>query len=69
MFLAHKTYRSLTLLNSQKNINFFCYFNARVKLTSNNIKPVGIYLSKVNNRNIRTRCEICEIWMLIESNS
>ena len=24
-----------------------------------NVFPVGIYLFKVNNRNIRTRCEIC----------
>ena len=23
--------------------------------------PVGIYLLKVNNRNPRTRCEICEV--------
>ena len=26
---------------------------------SNNLFPVGIYLLKVNNRNTRTRCEIC----------
>ena len=26
---------------------------------SQNSTPVGIYLLKVNNRNIRTRCEIC----------
>ena len=26
---------------------------------NNKIYPAGIYLLKVNNRNTRTRCEIC----------
>ena len=29
-------------------INIFCLYN-----------PAGIYLPKVNNRNTRTRCEVC----------
>ena len=28
-------------------------------LCKNGFSPVGIYLLKVNNRNTRTRCEIC----------
>ena len=28
-------------------------------------KPVGIYLLKVNNRNTRTRCEICSKLIIV----
>ena len=36
-------------------------FNKIVSNTKyfNNIRPAGIYLLKVNNRNNRARCEIC----------
>ena len=34
--------------------------NSKKDVESNEIlNPVGIYLLKVNNRNTRTRCEIC----------
>ena len=38
VFLAHKTYRYLKLLNSQKYIKIFCYFKARAKLTFSKLK-------------------------------
>ena len=31
----------------------------RIKKTGAELGPAGIYLLKVNNRNTRTRCEIC----------
>ena len=31
----------------------------RCPYVSKTVNPVGIYLLKVNNRNTRTRCEIC----------
>ena len=45
-------------------LNFFLHerkVKQKVKYPENEkrIYPVGIYLLKVNNRNTRTRCEIC----------
>ena len=35
------------------------YFNTVKNLILTRINPANIYLFKVNNRNTRTRCEIC----------
>ena len=45
-------------------LNFFCNFSGQIgvgfKFLQNwMINPAGIYLLKVNNRNSRTKCEIC----------
>ena len=42
------------LFNNVKKNLFTCCFSVLFK-----VNPVGIYLFKVNNRNTRTRCEIC----------
>ena len=44
------------------------YFSTRSTLLSrlcNKVFPAGIYLPKVNNRNTRTRCEICSLLLTL----
>ena len=38
---------------------YILWFNEGKNLVKSNLNPAGIYLLKVNNRNTRTRCEIC----------
>ena len=43
----------------RENVELFNSFFANQYSLIANSSPVGIYLLKVNNRNTRTRCEIC----------
>ena len=48
------------LITWQGRIFFLSNFVLEILLTiGSHFFPAGIYLLKVNNRNIRTRCEIC----------
>ena len=38
---------------------YILWFNEGKNLVKSNLNPAGIYMFKVNNRNTRTRCEIC----------
>ena len=38
---------------------FRTFINCLPVIVKNVIDPIGIYIFKVNNRNTRTRCEIC----------
>ena len=42
--------------NIEECVKFVFFFLFKVTLT---LYPAGIYLLKINNRNTRTRCEIC----------
>ena len=48
-----------TMSNLLQNIISKIYFHFSVASFGANTVPAGIYLLKVNNRNTRTRCEIC----------
>ena len=45
-------------LKRQSNLNLFLLYHLLLQQIRRRI-PVGIYMFKVNNRNTRTRCEIC----------
>ena len=44
--------------NSLKTIKAFLFYSS-IRFVFETVFPAGIYLLKVNNRNTRTRCEIC----------
>ena len=46
------------LIETKNNSKYFKY-NSIPKYNKHNISPAGNYMFKVNNRNSRTRCEIC----------
>ena len=45
-------------MSSEEN-NEFVTFKINMVIKIKSFNPAGIYLFKVNNRNTRTRCEIC----------
>ena len=50
---------SMYLTNSKRSTIGIILIRKNVLIPSFNEYPAGIYLLKVNNRNTRTRCEIC----------
>ena len=48
------------LFCEEENIKtLFDTVNIELNIPSSETNPAGSYMSKVNNRNTRTRCEIC----------